>query len=65
MSRTSNDLIVSLVAGAAIVVVFASYELVENLRLRSEPGQGATFEVLIPIHDAGGGWARASPSRRP
>ncbi|MDE0393120.1 MAG: ATP-binding protein [Rhodospirillales bacterium] len=31
MSRTGKDLIVSLVAGAAIVAVFASFELVENL----------------------------------
>ena len=55
MCRTSKDLIESLVAGAAIKAVFASFELVENLLLRSEPGQGATFEVLIPVHDAGGG----------
>ena len=31
MSRTGKDLIVSLVAGAAIMAVFASFELVESL----------------------------------
>lgn len=50
MSQTARDLIVSLVAGAAIMVVFASIELVENLyELTREHEDWDLDEILASI----------------
>jgi len=47
MSRTGKDLIVSVVAGAAIIAVFASFELVEGLFEVTREHEGWDLDEII------------------
>ncbi len=61
MNQTSRDLITSCVAGAVIVVVFASFELVENLYEMTREYEDWGLDEVVACIPALASWRPGSP----